>query len=1070
MKLFLSLFMLVAVSAAADIVNTWNYVVPMKLVRFNSGKGHSFSHAECKTTKTPDGKNTMRLVMTATVKDSPAYRKQMVMLWSRPVNKGAKYRISFYYKGSVSGEITFNASENVAPYRGLGKHAGKRLSVKPQWKRCSFEFEANRSFIPPLAMPRFMFGQYPDKGVLYIGPVTLERLNPVMPLALSSEWNFHQGVSSQNIVPDKTTMVKLNNNALDIARLAGGVKPGKTVTLYNWFTANRDGMMQVGMAADWYFECYVNGKKIYSTMKRGNVSHDFIPQDNVFNFPVTKGKNLLCVRVKSGSKGWRFVCGTVKYVANPLTAKLFSPKASPEYRPVNKDKFLVIKPGSALDFSGIVKTPIPASRGGRLIVNSSGRFAFENDPNVPVRFMAFNWTPGNWRYAVHKWTHKDVDRFTDAIVRRGYNMVRFHFVDMFLIGYRIHNRPHKKLSEVKIPQTPTEMDLDPHNLDIFDYLIASFKKRGIYINLDLMSSRAGYTLAYPSEIPHEKSFKTGLFTKPVYRKHWKAAVTFLMQRKNPYTGQQLKDEPTIACVNFLNEQDLRLANGLKFFNAPFKQYLKQKYKTNAVLAKAWKRNVTFETVGEITEEILRGDDTAARDAGDFLIGAMVEMSGWFYKTLRGIGYPGLVTHWDMIMRMLEVPARSRMPVIAQHTYFAHPGKVPLANIVKKSRSSVYAGNYKYDTTVDQHSSLNSSYFRAATAARFLDRPYMITEYSHSAFNKYRHERGLYFGSYAALQGWDTLTAHANTVRLKFDPFLKFENGLDPISVASEAVTTLTFLRGDVKEAPHSVELKLNRAMLFPKNYLCSIGDDYAKLALVTKIGMSYSEGAPFTKVGKAHPTIVIEPKKFAFLKVSQWYVQADAKGAGGADPLYKLLRQRNILPKNNLSNPSKRLFQSETGELTLESGAKAMQVVTPRLEGAIIKRNKPVKMSAMSINSCSVPASITAASLNSGDTLRSAKHILLIVATNAFNTGMIFDSPKMRICYESGNAPTLIQSVKAKIILDTANNSIPKVYALNMDGSRESELPVRFGNGRVILNLDTSKLKYGTPYFEIVYQ
>ena len=127
-------------------------------------------------------------------------------------------------------------------------------------------------------------------------------------------------------------------------------------------------------------------------------------------------------------------------------------------------------------------------------------------------------------------------------------------------------------------------------------------------------------------------------------------------------------------------------------------------------------------------------------------------------------------------------------------------------------------------------------------------------------------------------------------------------------------------------------------------------------------------------------------------------------------------------------------------------------------------------MSAMSINSCSVPASITAASLNSGDTLRSAKHILLIVATNAFNTGMIFDSPKMRICYESGNAPTLIQSVKAKIILDTANNSIPKVYALNMDGSRESELPVRFGNGRVILNLDTSKLKYGTPYFEIVYQ
>ncbi|UKI34945.1 MAG: hypothetical protein L6W00_26090 [Lentisphaeria bacterium] len=91
--------------------------------------------------------------------------------------------------------------------------------------------------------------------------------------------------------------------------------------------------------------------------------------------------------------------------------------------------------------------------------------------------------------------------------------------------------------------------------------------------------------------------------------------------------------------------------------------------------------------------------------------------------------------------------------------------------------------------------MNSSYFRSAATARFLDRPYLITEYSHSAFNRYRHERGLYFGSYAALQGWDNLTPHGQLLRLTVDPIWTFEQAMDPISRASEVAVALTFLRG-----------------------------------------------------------------------------------------------------------------------------------------------------------------------------------------------------------------------------------------------------------------------------------
>ena len=54
--------------------------------------------------------------------------------------------------------------------------------------------------------------------------------------------------------------------------------------------------------------------------------------------------------------------------------------------------------------------------------------------------------------------------------------------------------------------------------------------------------------------------------------------------------------------------------------------------------------------------------------------------------------------------------------------------------------------------------------------------------------------------------------------------------------------------------------------------------------------------------------------------------------------------------------------------------------------------------------------------------------------------------------------------------LRSARKKAPKVYALNMDGSRSEELSCLFHEGVLTLRLDTSKLKYGTPCFEIAYE
>ena len=60
--------------------------------------------------------------------------------------------------------------------------------------------------------------------------------------------------------------------------------------------------------------------------------------------------------------------------------------------------------------------------------------------------------------------------------------------------------------------------------------------------------------------------------------------------------------------------------------------------------------------------------------------------------------------------------------------------------------------------------------------------------------------------------------------------------------------------------------------------------------------------------------------------------------------------------------------------------------------------------------------------------------------------------------------------MKIYIFADTEQKKVPKLYSLNPNGSRERELPVTFKDGDLLIDLDTAKLKYGTPFFELVYE
>ena len=1096
---------------AEDLLKEWTWnsksLEEIKDIGFYSEKDKNlFSRKQSQTTRTPDGEPTLEL-KTETQEDQVAHAKTVFFLHQGlAIKAGDKFKVEFWCKGNLPGRISFNAIQNSSPWTVLGEDANKSLDIDGTWQKASLQFTASKDWNCDIWMPMIMFGSYPPGAELNIGTVRVFRTEKILPIALNTQWTvFFESESDINTVkeiPQKLPKrgggdsvpesFQLENNELNLAKLRGTTYMANrsSAILFNEFESNSDGVMQVGMAADWWFECFVNGRHIYDTLSSGNSIKPFSPENHIFNFPVKKGRNLLAVKVKAGSEGWLFLCGAVPFRNNPNDIvrivdgdkwKAVNMEDHPWFNgktgrptPVRFEKFLV-KPGTALDLSGLLD-PAPAGSYGRVIVNPQGKLAFEEKPETPIRFRAFNFLPvALWNF-FYAYTKEEAEEFAEAIRLRGYNMVRLHMVDSFLCGkagYPKHGKDRTMLTELDIPQSPEKLPIDKEQLDRLDHFIHCLKKRGIYIYLDAMTDSVGWTSAWDAD-KSKGAFRQRIYEEK-FRNNWKAGTSFLLNHVNPYTGIRMADDPVLACLIFYNEQDIQLSF-LKHFTSRWHDYLRKKYITFENVRTTWGEKLAesvknFEDIPELSPE----DITGNKDAVDFIESMMREITEWQFKAVRETGYKGLVSQWDMYMRLLDTPARALMPAISMHSYHAHPNSGPLS-IKGYTQQLAYASWLKgTEMRVALSSSLaaDSCYFRQAAVTRFLDRPFLMTEYAHNPMNPYAHERGLFFASYAALQGWDMLAPHMNTVSLYHVPMgdYGFESSIDPVSLASELLAAFIWFRGDVQTAKHAVEYRLTPDMLYSPNNLSAIGSDYAKVFMLTKIGNSYPV-KPLSPVGNIRPDLIIEPTNFDTVNGSNPNFVASntkSKDARILKNIVAQLREKHILHKANLTDPANGIFQSESGELTLNEKQMTLSVISPRLEGAILKDSNPCTLSNLTIKHCSLPASIAAISLDKERNLKDTKHILLVFATNASGSQAVF-AKGGTVQIDAGTFPTLLKTGKISLSLENNAKEIPMIYALNMDGTREETVPCVFQDGKLSLSLDTGTLKYATPFFEIVFK
>lgn len=398
--------------------------------------------------------------------------------------------------------------------------------------------------------------------------------------------------------------------------------------------------------------------------------------------------------------------------------------------------------------------------------------------------------------------------------RYGVNCVRIHHHDW---------RSPRGMIDSKFQDS---RHFDPEMLDRFDYFVNELKKRGIYVDLNLNVARAfqeGDGVREADQLGFAKAVT--IFDPRIVELEKEFARQYLSHR-NPYTGNEYRNEPAVAIVEILNENSLieswkagRLqgkgpAQGQQDrtwtdITASYAADLDRRYQ--AFLA----NTLTVAQLAEIRKEA--GSDAVPRMRPSEFAGAgklRFQTEAAFYMSLEsafyrdfdkflkqevGVKVPVIATsvHNGGLTPYPIVASTGLLDVVDGHTYWQHP------------RYFYEGAQRKFEIrntpmVDDPAQSTVMTLSRVAVAGR----PYTVSEVNHPYPNEYGAEMIPILAAYAAFHDWDGIFwysfSHAAPEQWKPAAPTFFDIRNDPVKMAQLASGALVFLRGDVAPAKKTV--------------------------------------------------------------------------------------------------------------------------------------------------------------------------------------------------------------------------------------------------------------------------
>jgi len=597
----------------------------------------------------------------------------------------------------------------------------------------------------------------------------------------------------------------------------------------------------------------------------------------------------------------------------------------------------------------------PAGKDGFIRIQN-GHFVKPNGQRI--RFWGVHFT--DWsRGSVEIPPKEDMPIWAATLARFGVNLVRLHFLDLPSPRGIIDSTGNSSRS------------FDAKQLDRLDFEISEFKKRGIYVDLNLNVGRSykagdgvqdfdkiqwgkGLTLYDPRLIELQKEYARNLFS-----------------HVNPYTKTAYRDEPAIAIVEILNENGLYLG-----FRAPTPYYddeLTGIYNT-------WLQNKGLPVVPR-----LKGQEAAAapKDRYRTEMAFYMDMESKFYQDMSGylkntLGVKAPITgtadHSHTSSPYAMLASLSKLDILDGHVYWGPPGSQP-ANI----------------PMVDDP--LHSTVVQLSRTA-FAGKPYTVSETNHPFPNEWASEGIPTLAAYGSFQDWDAIVMYTFEPKLAADwkPYIgdPFDISLDPVRMTEMAAGALLFLRGDVRSARQTVNRTYSSGQVLESRLLPRTEQPYftpgfpLALPLEHAVRIQSLDGPPTAKLAASEASpMVSDTRELA------WYKSAE-----------------------------------KTGLVTVETGR------TQALIGFVKANHKVLRNFSADITNGF--ATLVLSSLDGQPLARSGK-MLLTAGSRVANTGMKWNDTRTRV-QSQGGWPSLIEPVAGTVTLRNLEKATG-VNAAALDGA-----------------------------------
>ena len=361
-------------------------------------------------------------------------------------------------------------------------------------------------------------------------------------------------------------------------------------------------------------------------------------------------------------------------------------------------------------------------------------------------------------------------------------------------------------------------------------------------------------------------------------------------------------------------------------------------------------------------------------------------------------------------------------------------------------------------------------------ARWLGKPFVVTEYGHVYWNSFRREAGLLVPAYAALQDWDILCLHgAGAIDLTFNQpwaqkrsIMPYGVGLDPITRADETLAALLFRRGDVSAARTTVAIPFGRPQDMLDSGQGAIPSSLTTLGLISRIGLERAD-APAGRSEIQLPLLgsTSSEKSSARLVNRSSLSSRDSRDDRLAENISKL-RLAGVLSAQNQTNAKARVYQSDTNEILVDAPQRLARVITPRTEAISFERiSSPYVLNVLTIDAASGPALVALSSLD-GETIEKSAHLLLIFATDARNSDMKFRDSDQRTIKSYGRFPVLIKHERVRLRINPAAVGSWSLTSLHLNGEMGDPLEVAADGSSLTFTLDNAETSHGpTTFFRL---